>query len=123
MSIVQILLIAVAVLAVAALAGKKLFAIDTKIEDRRRAAAKLAATLKNLGLVKIPDLLIDYSVGDYSGMSAHVVETARLFLDGEEAVLKEFAKVFDRVLDAKLQTEEGRALIAARLADAEAEAE
>jgi hypothetical protein len=119
MSPTQLILIVAAIAAVAYFGGKFLFKKDTKIEDRRRAAAQLAGTLKNLGLKKIPDLLIDYSVGDYSGIADHVVETARVFLDGEEAVVKEFSEIFDRVLSAKLKTEEGRAVIAAKLREAE----
>lgn len=98
-----------------------LFKKDTEIENRRRGAANLAGTLRGLGLKKIPEFLVSYSVGDYSGMAKQISDTAGVFLDGEEAVLKEFAAIFDRVLTAKLETEEGRAMIAARLEAAEAE--
>lgn len=91
------------------------FGAGNRQEDRRRAAAELAAKLKSLGLVQIPDLLLDYSVGDYGGMAAHIMQVSKLFLGGEEAVLQEFAKVFERLLDAKLATEEGRAIIKAKL--------
>ena len=99
------------------LGAKWLFQKDTEIEDRRRGAAKLAAVLKSYGLEKTPEFLVDYSVGDYSGMAHKIGDLSRLFLSGEEHVVKEFQHVFDRVLEAKLQTDEGRAYIAAKLSE------
>ncbi len=96
---------------------KKLVKKDTEVEDRRRGAANLAGVLKSTGLKKIPDFLISYSVGDYSGMANDIKDLAKLFLDGEAAVLAEFKDVFTNLLEAKLGNEEGRAFIAARLAD------
>lgn len=111
------ILILVLVPLVGFLAAKWLFQKDTEIENRRRGAAKLAAVLQSYGLQKTPEFLIDYSVGDYSGMAHKISDLARLFLDGEEHVVKEFQHVFDRVLEAKLQTAEGRAYIAAKLSE------
>ena len=111
------ILILVLVPLVGFLAAKWLFQKDTEIENRRRGAAKLAAVLQTYGLKKTPEFLIDYSVGDYSGMAHKIADLARLFLDGEEHVVKEFQHVFDRVLEAKLQTDEGRAYIAAKLSE------
>lgn len=102
------------------LAAKWLFRKDTEIENRRRAAAQMAATLRGLGLKQIPTFLVDYSVGDYSGMAHSIGETARLFMSGEEAVLREFSEVFSNLLEARLKTEEGRLVIAAKLAEAQA---
>jgi len=112
------LVILVLVVAVGFLAAKWFFQKDTEVEDRRRGAAHLAAALTNYGLVQIPNFLIDYSVGDYSGMAEKMKQLAKMFLTGEDAVVKEFDQVFERVLVKKLQTEAGRALIAAKLADA-----
>ncbi len=62
-------LVIIAVVSVLAyFVGKWLFSFDEKVEDRRRHAAQIATELKQEGLQHIPDLLIDYSVGDYSGM-------------------------------------------------------
>jgi len=100
------------------LGAKWLFKKDTVIEDRRRGAAKLAASLKAYGLVRVPDFLIDYSVGDYSGMAMKMKQLAEMFIAGEEAVVTEFDTVYERVLAEKLKTEAGRALVASKLADA-----
>ncbi len=97
--------------------GKWLFGKDTEIENRRRSAAKLAAKLQSIGLKKTPDFLIDYSVGDYSGMANKIHMLADLFLSGDEPVLAEVDTVFRNVFESKLKTEEGRAWIAAKLAE------
>lgn len=101
--------------------AKWLFRKDTEIEGRRRGAARLAASLKAYGLVKIPEFLIDYSVGDYSGMAMKIKAYAEMFMAGEEAVMQEFNAVFERVLAEKLKSESGRALIASKLSDASKE--
>lgn len=116
---VTTIVIVVLCIACAFLAVKWLFKKDTECENRRRGAAEMAATLKGLGLQKIPEFLIDYSVGDYSGMLHRIGETARLFLNGEDAVVAEFKVVFDRLLAAKLKTEEGRLIIRAKLDEAD----
>jgi len=118
MTTLEIVLLSVLAFVLAAAVVAWLFRKDTEIENRRRGAAKLAAVLANLGLKRTPEFLVDYSVGDYSGMAVKINELARLFLDGEEAVVAEFGKVFDSVLAAKLKSESGRAFIAAKLADA-----
>ncbi len=97
---------------------KWIFTKDTEIENRRRAAAKLAAKLQSIGLKRTPEFLIDYSVGDYSGMANKIHNLADLFLAGDEPLLAEVDTVFRSVLDAKLKTEEGRAFLAAKLAEA-----
>lgn len=116
------ILIAVLSAALLALVGYNVaswaFKKDEEIEDRRRGAAKLAGILSGLGLKKIPEFLIDYSVGDYSGMGSKLKQLAELFLSGESAVVAEFEQVFDGCLAAKLKTEAGRAFVAAKLADA-----
>jgi len=104
--------------AVGYLGAKWLFKKNTEIEDRRRGAAKLAASLTAYGLVRIPAFLIDYSVGDISGMAEKMKRLAEMFLEGEVAVITELDGVYERVLSEKLRTEAGRALVASKLADA-----
>jgi hypothetical protein len=94
-----------------------LYRKDTEIENRRRGAARLAGTLRSIGLKKTPEFLEDYSVGDYSGMGRKVKQLGELFLAGEAAVLEEFEQVFEGLLNARLKTEVGRTYIAAKLAD------
>jgi hypothetical protein len=117
-TLLNVLALVVLLAVVGFVVGKWAFGKDTEVENRRRSAAKLAGILSGMGLVKTPDFLIDYSVGDYSGMATHLKSLVDLFLNGEEAVTTEFAKVFDNVLVAKLKTEAGRVLVAAKLADA-----
>lgn len=123
MSNIEIMLLCVVVAGVGYVAVKKLLEKDTEVEERRRGAAQLARKLSTLGLKKIPDFLTDYSVGDYSGMAVNIRNLAKLFLEGEAAVVTEFAEVFENVLQAKLETETGRAFIAAKLADAVTESD
>ena len=99
-------------------AGCWLFKKDVEMENRRRAAGKLAAKLQEFGLKKIPDFLIDYSVGDYATMAKKLHDLAELFLSGEAHVLAEFDDVYQNVLAAHLNTAAGRALLAAKLQDA-----
>lgn len=121
-SLSQVLMVAL-IAVVGWLAGKWLFQKDTEVENRRRGAAKLAASLKAYGLAKIPDFLIDYSVGDYSGMAEKMKALAEMFMSGEQAVVSEFDAVFEKVLAEKLKVEAGRTLIASKLADAVKEAD
>jgi hypothetical protein len=95
-----------------------MFRVDERVEDFKRNMIKLSGKLQALGLVKIPELLIDIAVNDISAVVHKVGDTVRLFLDGDDAVLKEFSQVFDRLLVAQLKTEAGRAYVAAKLSDA-----
>ena len=123
MSPMEVVLSCVVAAGVCFVVARFLFKKDTEKEERRRGAARLASVLSGLGLKKLPEFLIDYSVGDYSGMSKKIAELAKLFVEGEAAVLKEFAVVFDSLLDAKLSSESGRAYVAAKLADAAKESD
>jgi hypothetical protein len=108
----------------AGLAGKDIFswltAKDTAQEARRRAAFDLAGVLRKYGLKRIPEFLGDYAVGDFSGMYDKIYDLAKVSLAGDDAIVKELGQVFDNVLAAKLKTEDGRALLAAKLAEANA---
>ena len=52
--------------------GQKLYQRDESKEDRRRHAIEIATELRAEGLEHIPGVLVDYAVGDYSGMTARV---------------------------------------------------
>lgn len=106
----------VGVLVAAALAGIVWATLDKKQEKRRKAFGKVSVTLRNYGLVRLPSMLEDYSVGDYSGFYKGFYKFADMLDDGDEVVLKEFDSVFNRVLDIKLKTPEGLALLKAKIA-------
>lgn len=118
MSYAEIALICVVALAGGFFVVQFLFKQDTAREERRRGAAQMAIKLSELGLKKVPEFLIDYSVGDYSAIAAKVKDVGKTFLAGEAAVIEEFGQIFDNVLDAKLKSETGRAFVAAKLQDA-----
>lgn len=98
--------------------GCWLFKKDRELEARRRRAAELSAKLQSFGLVRIPAMLIDYSVGDYVQLAEDIVQTAELFMGDDAHILAEFEDVYEKVLTAQLGTAAGRALLAAKLQDA-----
>lgn len=97
------------------LAGQAYFRVDTKMEQRRRAAIQIAQVLSNLGLVETPKLLISFAVEDISGICEQLSKLADLLTSHPDIVVKEFEAVYERVLDRKLADKEGRALIQAKL--------
>ena len=117
-NLTQILILA-AIGVVTWLAVKYGVKFDSNVEMRRRAAFDLAGKLRELGLMRIPDFLGDYAVGDYSGMLRKIADVGRTFLQGEEAVMAEFSKVFERLLTTKLQTVEGRLYVKTKIEEAE----
>ncbi len=118
MSVLEVVLLSVVVAAVGYFVVRWMFRVDEKLEDARRAAAQIASVLSGLGLKKTPAFLLDFAVADMSGMAEKIVELAKLFLSGEAAVLVEFERVFDGLLAAKLTTDAGRAIVAAKLSEA-----
>lgn len=118
MTMLELGLLAVVLFGVGKASVGFLYKKDEAREDRRRGAAQMAMKLSELGLKRVPEFLIDYSVGDYSAMGAKVKNVASTFLNGENAVIDEFGQIFENVLGAKLKSETGRAYIAAKLQDA-----
>jgi len=96
----QPVLMGVVVVLVAALAGRFLYKKDTEIEERRRAANRLAGVLRAGGLEYVPDFLEDYGVGDYSGM-AKTIHKAALLLENPKHAEELFDKAVDKVLAAR----------------------
>ena len=95
------ILIAVGVVALTYVGGKYAFGKDTEREDRRRAAFKVAASLQEKGMGVLPAFLEDYAVGDYSSMAKKLKDAAVTF-SNPAAVEAEFASVFAKILQAKL---------------------
>lgn len=90
------------------------FEKDTALEDRKRAAGLLASKLTALGFVRSPKLLTDFSIGDVPSLILDFEDILNLFLDGEDAVMKEI----NGVLSSMVGTPDGLALVQAALAKA-----
>jgi hypothetical protein len=104
------------VIVVGAVVGAWLFRKDTAQEKRRRGAAQLAGVLSRYGLKRIPEFLLNYSVGDYSGAAKNIMDWVKLFTEGGESeIIKEFDDVFSRVFEVKLMNPEARAYIQSRI--------
>lgn len=88
------------IVAIAVLAGRLGFRIDSKIEKRRKASIKAASILRSKGMTKLPDFLECYAVGDYSGMVEYIHEYATIMQD-PAAVEAEFDRVVAAVQAAK----------------------
>jgi hypothetical protein len=96
------LLIAVCVVVGCFYIGRKVFQFDDATEDRRKAAGVIASLLDRLGLPRLAEIFRNYSVGDYSGFIASMVELGKLVLKGEAVVMAELDTLFDRLLEHKL---------------------
>ncbi len=92
---------------------KFLVKTDTKIEKRRRGAAELAGRYREMGLVTIANLLLDYSMGDYTGMAGKVY--GFYGYAKENGLNAEFEAVYEKMLAAKLQDPEERAKLKERV--------
>lgn len=114
----HVIILALSVLA-AWLAAKWLFKKDTEVENRRRAAGRLAAKLTELGFKELPEFFIAYSIGDYSGMAHILTQIAQKMMSGEKAVLAELEDVFTKLLTIKLGSAEGRHLVRTKLQEIE----
>ncbi len=118
MSVLEVVLLSVIVAGLGYYVVRLMFRVDEKLEDAKRSAAQVASIFSGLGLKETPAFLLDFAVGDVSGMAEKLVKLAALFLKGEGAVLVEFERVFDGLLAAKLTTDAGRAIVAAKLSEA-----
>lgn len=120
--VIWILAVALAVL-VGRDVGKWLFGANEKLMAKKRAAQKLAGKLRDAGLRLIPALLEDFAVGDVQDMVEKIHDVGKIVDAGGDAIERELQGTFDNVLAKKLATPEGRALIKAKIAEAEAAAE
>ncbi len=113
----QALLVAVGAVALGYVVSKFLYKKDTEVEDRRRAAIDMIPALQAKGMTVLPELFKDYAVGDYSGM-ANKMKKAAVVLSNPASLEAEFASVFAKLLDAKLndpvELEKLAALVAAK---------
>jgi hypothetical protein len=120
--VMQVLVwIVVAVLAV--IVGKwlgvKLFGAKKDVSNLRRSAQVLSIALRDAGLKRLPVILEQFVVGDVPDLLDSIHEMSIVVKSGNDAILKELADTFDRVLGMKLQSPEGRAAIKIRVLEAE----
>ena len=96
--------------------GKWLFGTNQKLQAKKRAAQTLAIKLRDNGLKLLPQLFDDFVVGDINDMLARLQDVAKLVDSGNDAIEKELEATFENVLEKKLSTPEGLALISAKVA-------
>lgn len=99
--------------------GRFVYRKDTEIENRRREAINVASAARGFGLEKIPDLLISYAVGDYSGIAYSLKQAAKLATN-EKELLAELDGAFQKILAKKLETPEGVVELEKKLAEKKA---
>ena len=90
-----------------------------KTSSVKRAAQSLAIALREVGLRKLPEVLEELVVGDVPSLLENIQSLAKLVHEGHDTILKELDGTFNRVLEAKLRTPEGRAVIKARVEEIE----
>jgi hypothetical protein len=99
--------------------GKWLFGKNTKLHAAKRAAQALSIKLREFGLKLIPSLLDDLVVGDAYDMIEKIRDLSKVVQTGNDAIVRELEATYERVLAVKLSTPEGRAVVKAKLAEAE----
>jgi hypothetical protein len=102
----------------AALLVKVFLRKDSARCNKHKGAGLMAGSLKAHGMNRIPAILMDYSQYDWQGIGKKFESIYELFQQGEDVVLAELSAVFKSVLKETVKTEEGRAYVAAVLAEA-----
>jgi hypothetical protein len=106
----------VIVLAIAFLVAKVFFKVDKDVEARRRKAIDLSAALKANGMSWVPDLLIDYAVGDYESVGLKLGHVA-VDIAKDPNLKAEFDTVFQKLLASKFQDADAKAQLEKMLED------
>jgi hypothetical protein len=96
--------------------GKWLFGKNEALTAKKRSAQVLAIKLRAAGLKLLPSLLEDFAVGDVNDLLQKIHDTAKLVESGNDAIEKELESTYESVLDTKLATPEGMALVKAKIA-------
>ena len=101
------------------LVGKWAFTKDQEFEDKvQRPAMHISRVLSAMGLIRLPKIMECVAIKDFSGLYQEIRDFSKLLIGGEAAVVAEFDQVFKNVLTKKLALPDGRAMVAALLADA-----
>ncbi len=109
-------LVVIALAALAAYFGVKVyFRVDTAVENRRREAAYLASKLSAMGFKELPEVFMNYAVGDYSGMASQVAIVVKRLRGNDKDILADMSDVFDKLLKIKLAMAEGRMMVRSEL--------
>ena len=115
MQIVLWALLGLAALLVGKELSKWLFGAKKTFLGSKRAAQSLAIAFRSAGLTWLPVILEEYVVGDATSLFKSIDEAAAVVRNGNDAIMRELEGTFERVLDMKLSTPEGRALVKAKL--------
>lgn len=118
MNLLVLVLIVVACLLVGREVGKLVFP-KKEGPSAKRSAQSLAIALREAGLRKLPEVLEEFVVGDVPDLLKNIISLAQLVKSGNDTILKELEGTFERVLDAKLRTPEGRAVVKAKVEEVE----
>ncbi len=98
--------------------GKLLFVGNDKMSAKKRAIQSLSVALRDIGMRIIPDALDEFVISDANGLLEKLHDLSTVLKSGSETMIKEIQATFDSMLNKKLSTPEGRALIEAKLAEA-----
>jgi hypothetical protein len=116
MNLLVVILAVVACLLVGREIGKWLFGKNEVLTSKKRDAQVLAIKLRAAGLKLLPALLEDFAVGDVHDLLEKIHDLAKLVESGNDAIEKELESTYESVLDKKLATPEGMALVKAKIA-------
>ena len=118
MQVVIWVLVAIAAVVIGRQAGQWLFTGKKKVTGLKRSAQTLAIALRSQGLTRLPAALEEFVIGDVDDLLVSIKDFATIVGAGNESIIKELEATYDRVLGEKLKTPEGRAVVAAKLAEA-----
>jgi|WetSurMetagenome_2_1015567.scaffolds.fasta_scaffold66345_2 hypothetical protein len=111
--------IAVGCLVIGREVGKLLFKGQKGVTGLRKATQDLAIAMRAHGLTKVPEVLEAVTVGDVDDLLNAIQNAATIVRSGNAAIIAELEGTFDKMLNMKLSTPEGRAAMKARLEAAE----
>jgi hypothetical protein len=95
--------------------GKWLFGKNAKLEQYRKAALRLSIAMREFGLTWLPQPFEDFAIGNGDDLIEKMHDMFKLVESGTDAIMQDLEATFERVLDKKLSTPEGLALIKAKI--------